>query len=263
MYSEPHLVARNSLLNWPVADGHFFKEAAVSDPDLYGFPGNYKWRDGGFTVTNGDGIPFLDTWKRLGLENVGYPISHRFMWRGFVNQAFQTLIMQWQPGKGVVFVDIFGELHPTGRDVWLRKRFATPHQMPASLDADKSREARQSAGLALLNANPAIRERYFSACNPLLQFGLPTSKVEDMGNHYAIRTQKTVFQQWKEDVPWAKAGEVTLANGGDIAEWFRTCEWRIRRVYCTYLFFSEEVAVRSDRPPDAVFPVPVSMLAHP
>ena len=84
-----------------------------------------------------------------------------------------------------------------------------------------------------------------------------------MGNHYAIRTQKTVFQQWKEDVPWAKAGEVTLANGGDIAMRFRTCEWRIKRVYCTYLFFSEEVAVRRARPPDALFPLPVSMLAHP
>ena len=263
LYSDAHLAARDSLLKWPVADGHFFKEAAVSDVDLYDFPSHYQRCDGGFTVTNADGIPFWDTWKRLGLENVGYPISHRFMWRGFVNQAFQKVIMQWQPGKGVVFVDIFGELHPTGRDGWLRKRFATPYQMPASLDADMSREERQSVRLALLNANPAIKRRYFAASNPLLQYGLPTSRVEDMGNHYAIRTQKTVFQQWKEDVPWAKAGEVTLANGGDIAMRFRTCEWRIKRVYCTYLFFSEDVAVRRDRPPDALFPLPVSMLSHP
>ncbi len=33
-----------------------------------------------------------------------------------------------------------------------------------------------------------------------------------------IRTQRAVFQQWKEDVPWAAAGQVTIANSGDIAK---------------------------------------------
>ena len=37
--------------------------------------------------------------------------------------------------------------------------------------------------------NQAIRERYFASPDPLLHYGLPTSRVEDMGNHYAIRTQ--------------------------------------------------------------------------
>jgi hypothetical protein len=27
-----------------------------------------------------------------------------------------------------------------------------------------------------------------------------------------------VFQRWKVDVPWAKAGQVTVANGGDLAK---------------------------------------------
>ena len=71
---------------------------------------------------------------------------------------------------------------------------------------------------ALLNTHPAIRARYFSVGAPLTVFGLPVSRVEDMGNHYAIRTQRAVFQQWKEAVPWARAGEVTIANGGDIAK---------------------------------------------
>ena len=39
-----------------------------------------------------------------------------------------------------------------------------------------------------------------------------------MDNHYALRTQRAVFQQWKETVPWAAQGEVTIANGGDIAK---------------------------------------------
>ena len=37
-----------------------------------------------------------------------------------------------------------------------------------------------------------------------------------MGNHYAVRLQRAVIQEWKVDVPWAKAGEATVANGGDI-----------------------------------------------
>lgn len=71
---------------------------------------------------------------------------------------------------------------------------------------------------ALLNANSAIRQRYFGVSDPLTVFGLPVSRVEDMGNHYAIRTQRAVFQQWKEAVPWAAAGQVTIANGGDIGK---------------------------------------------
>ncbi|MDO8689389.1 MAG: hypothetical protein Q7R39_05165 [Dehalococcoidia bacterium] len=39
-----------------------------------------------------------------------------------------------------------------------------------------------------------------------------------MGNAFVIRTQRAVFQQWKVDVPWASAGQVTIANGGDIAK---------------------------------------------
>ena len=49
------------------------------------------------------------------------------------------------------------------------------------------------------------------------QFGLPTSRVVDNGNHYAIRLQRAVIQQWKVDVPWARAGQVTIANGGEVA----------------------------------------------
>jgi len=65
---------------------------------------------------------------------------------------------------------------------------------------------------------PALHESYFSSSDPLTFYGLPTSEVEDMGNHYAIRLQRTVLQEWKEQVPWAKEGEVTIANGGDITK---------------------------------------------
>ena len=46
---------------------------------------------------------------------------------------------------------------------------------------------------------------------------LTYSDVVDNGYHYAIRLQRAVIQQWKKDVPWAKAGQVTLANAGELA----------------------------------------------
>src|SRR5205823_9456238 len=73
--------------------------------------------------------------------------------------------------------------------------------------------------LAVLTQRPAIGATYFSAHgDPLLTYGLPVSDVVDMGNHYALRTQRAVFQEWKEAVPWARPGQVTIALGGDIAK---------------------------------------------
>ena len=191
--------------DWAIPNGHFFSQT-----------GNRAGE--GFSVTDAGGIPFWETWQRLGLENVGYPISHRFEWKGFATQIFQKAVFQWQPGRGVFFINVFDELHEAGQDSWLRVHRATPEQLDTSFDAGKSWEEIVRDRLALLDANQAIIERYYAAPEPLLQYGLPTSRVEDYGNVLVIRTQRAVFQQWKEDVPWAKAGEVTIANGGDIAK---------------------------------------------
>ena len=201
--------------NWPLVEGHFSAEEAYLD----------KRCDAGFSVTNTDGIPFWDTWRQLELENVGYPISHRFYWKGFITQVFQKAVFQRQPGKGVFFINILDELHDAGLDEELRFRFYTPRQLDPSFDYTYPVDDQDwvwaeivRRRLALLDANPAIKERYYSAPDPLLQYGLPTSRMKDHGNQLVIRTQRAVFQQWKQDVPWAKAGEVTIANGGDIAK---------------------------------------------
>jgi hypothetical protein len=39
-----------------------------------------------------------------------------------------------------------------------------------------------------------------------------------MGSHYSLRLQRAVIQQWKENVPWARAGDVVVANGGDVGK---------------------------------------------
>jgi len=54
--------------------------------------------------------------------------------------------------------------------------------------------------------------------DPIQSNGLPTSTVTDEGNHWAVRAQRVEFQLWKIDVPWAKAGVVTVALGGDTAK---------------------------------------------
>ena len=183
----------------------FYTEAAVS---------------GGFSVCDDGNAQFRTAFDRYGLQNVGYPISRRFMRDGFITQAFQKAIFQWRADTNqVAFVNVFDELHNRGFDGQLLNARQTPLQFPDGWDGSaKTFEQVKTKRQALLNARPAIRNAYFQVSDPLLFFGLPSSGIEDMGNHYAIRMQRGVLQEWKENVPWAAAGEVTVANGGDIAK---------------------------------------------
>ena len=196
--------------NWPVEEGHFFKEMASPNGC-----------DSGYSVTNADGIPFWDTWQRLGLENVGYPLSHRFEWRGYVTQVFQKAVFQWRPGRGVFFVDIFDELHAAGMDDLPDQRWLKlPSRLDTTVfDAGKSRKEMERDRLALLDGNEAIKERYYAVPDPLLQYGLPTSQVQDYHNASAIRTEKVVIILWKERTIFPRPGRVGLvdqAHGWDV-----------------------------------------------
>jgi hypothetical protein len=174
---------------------------------------------GGYSVCDDPQARFLTAFNTWGLQKIGYPISQRYTRAGFVTQAFQKAIMQWRPdGNTVVLVNIFDDLHDAGFDETLLKVRQTPTQLPAGWDGPIPFPEIVMKRQALLDARPAMRATYFSAGDPLIFFGLPTSEVTDMGNHYAIRLQRAVLQEWKEDVPWAKRGQVTIANGGDIAK---------------------------------------------
>lgn len=205
--------------------GMLARLAPGSPPD-FAIPGGYFFTQTnglvggsafGFSVTDTDGVSFWSTWRRLGLDNVGYPLSQRFTWGGFLIQVFQKAVFQWQPGQGVCLINVFDELHDRGLDRWLREHEATPLQLDPAFDSGKSWGQIVRDRLALLNASAALRSRYFSAPDHLLLYGLPTSSVQDLGDVIVLRTQRTVLQQWKADVPWARAGQVTLANGGEIA----------------------------------------------
>lgn len=198
---------------WPadyaMPNGRFFTQRNAK-PDL-----------SGFAVTNDDDIPFWDMWQALGLNSVGYPLSGRFSWRGLVTQVFEKAAFQWQPGTGVALVNLMDEMHDGGFDAVLLGSRASPLPAPPTAITGKTPEEITQARLALLNSNPAIKERYLSAADPILLYGLPTSAPQDLIDAVAIRTQRTTLQLWKHDTPWAKTGEVTTVNSGEIAAGYR------------------------------------------
>jgi hypothetical protein len=174
---------------------------------------------GGFPVCDDASGRFKTAYQRWGLQRIGYPVSQRYMRDGFVTQAFQKAIMQWRPeSQSIALVNIFDDLHNAGFDEVLFRTRQTPNQLPAGWDGNLTFPEVVKKRQALLDARPAMRTTYFAVSEPLTFYGLPTSEISDMGNHYAIRLQRAVLQEWKEDVPWAKAGQVTIANGGDIAK---------------------------------------------
>lgn len=174
----------------------------------------------GYQVCDDGNARFLATYQRFGAQNVGYPISTRYVRDGFITQAFQKAIFQWRPeSNSVAFVNVFDDMSRAGMDQRLYESRQTPFQLPSGwegVNVPFAEAVRLRQGL--LDSRPAMRSTYFAASDPLTFFGLPTSEVTDMGNHYAIRLQRAVLQEWKETVPWARAGQVTIANGGDIAK---------------------------------------------
>lgn len=192
-------------LDWDVAGGRFFTQTGSST----------GW---GYAVTDEDGVPFWSEFKRLGgVAALGYPVSQRFQWDGFTVQVFQRAVFQWRPEvRQVYLVNVFDRLHELGKDDYLQYVRQTPRPKDwaeQGLPWDTIVRRR----LGVLDAWPALKARYYAVVGDAIHMrGLPTSDVVDQGNHYAVRTQRAVLQLWKENVPWARAGETTVALGGDI-----------------------------------------------
>ncbi|MHB1007130.1 MAG: CAP domain-containing protein [Chloroflexota bacterium] len=201
-------VALAASADYDVPGGHFFTQAAGDDGSA------------GFDVLDDGDARFWSEFQRLGgVQGVGYPVSQRFKWDGFVVQVMQKGVFQWRPEVGrVYFVNVFDQLSLSGKDDWLTTVRSTPKMLGPDFDAGKSWGEVVAARQGLLDANPAIKKAYYAASDPLNLYGLPTSKVVDNGNHYAVRLQRAVIQQWKVKVPWAEAGQVTIANGGDVGK---------------------------------------------
>ena len=192
--------------DYAVEGGRLFTQAADSDVP-----------DAGFAVTDANGMPFWTEFQRLGgVYALGYPLSWPFVWEGFTVQVFQKTVLQWRPELNTfMFVNVFDRLSLAGYDHTLAELLVPP---PESFDEegftwDRIIATRQ----ALLDANPALRDAYFAVDDPLQWYGLPTSRVITYEHVHTIRLQRAVLQQWLVDLPWASAGEITVANGGDLA----------------------------------------------
>ena len=174
----------------------------------------------GFAVSNADGIPFWDFFQAAGgVQAVGYPVSHRFVWNGFVVQAMQKVVFQWRPeAQTVYYVNVLDEMHNHGLDDYLRTVRVTPPIADWSGDAGLPWDRVMERHLALLAANQAIADVYYSEEDPINRNGLPMAPIQDMGGVIVLRAQRKVYQQWLTDQPWARAGQVVVANGGDLGK---------------------------------------------
>jgi hypothetical protein len=199
---------------------------AAADPPDYDIPAGHFYSQAagpgetGYAVTDESGVPFWSEFRRLGgVDAVGYPVSGRFNWNGFVCQAMQRVVFQWRPDSGQVsFVNVFDLMTQAGKDDWLLAARQTPKPY-AFNEAGLTWQQIVDQRLAVLDANPAIKAAYLSVVgDPVTMNGLPTSQVMDMGNNFTLRAQRVVIQQWKQDLPWASADQVTVALGGSIAK---------------------------------------------
>lgn len=197
-------------LDWDIPNGHFFTQANGAG----GAGGT------GFAVTNEGGINFWSEFQRLGgVEAIGYPISTRFTWNGFTVQAFQKVVLQWRPEVGqAYFVNVIDELHNQGYDEQLSAFKSTPAVANWSSDSGLAWPAVVQRHQALLDANPAIKAKYFSVADPELLYGLPMAPVLDLGSVEVLRAQRVIIQHWKVATPWSNPGDVLIANGGDVAK---------------------------------------------
>ena len=94
--------------------------------------------DDGYAVTNANDVPLWDFVRDRDLQAIGYPISQRWVNGPFTLQAFQKVILQWDPGKSRMnyynTLDVLANRYP---DVELPN--VPPHQV---LEADRGRRLR-------------------------------------------------------------------------------------------------------------------------
>lgn len=212
------IVAPLALLTPELAQGAPPKSYAITNGYFYSQANGDEKSPYGFTISdNGDNLFWTEFQRYGGVPVLGYPISRRFLLDGFPSQAFQKAILQWRGDEHrAVFVNVFDKLSAAHKDDWLRTVRFTPNKTIPEEAPTASWQSIVAGRQAVLNDNPQIKAVYFAAKDPILQYGLPTSKVEDLGSAYVVRFQRAVIQQWRTDQPWAKAGQVTVANGGDI-----------------------------------------------
>jgi len=195
--------------DYPIPNGHFFTEANGANPESLV----------GFTIDNSGGIPFWNEYQRLGgVRTLGYPASKRFVWNGWIAQVVQRGIVVWHPDDNrAELANVLDDLSAAGLDDWLQAEKGIPPPGDNSAEQSLSFDQIRAGRLALLDQNDAIKKRFLSERNWADFYGLPVSFGET-DQAFVLRAERSVFYQWKVDVPWARRGTVTIADGGDLAK---------------------------------------------
>ena len=172
----------------------------------------------GFAVTNVDDVPLWDFVQARDLQSIGYPISQRWTSGPFTLQAFQKVILQWDPGRERMnfynTLDVLANRFP---------QFELPnvprHQVLAE-DAGQDFATVTRNHLALLEANAKIKARFLAEPDWLNLYGLPiryeNREVDGNPNGLQVlRTQRTVFEIWNVPAPGTTPGNVQFQNVPD------------------------------------------------
>ncbi|MFN8533639.1 MAG: hypothetical protein U0556_08840 [Dehalococcoidia bacterium] len=193
--------------DFAIDGGWFFTQTRGGQPAGYGY-----------AVVDIAGVPMWTAFRQLGgVERLGYPISHRFIWDGFPAQAFEGGVLHWRADVGVVqIVNVIDWLGQQGFDNWLAATYGAAPSLDWRDDVLFNWEFVKSRHFALLDSSPRIREAYMGiGADPVTYYGLPQSTVNN-GQTVVVRAQRAIFQEWRQDVPWARAGTVFVIDGGEI-----------------------------------------------
>ncbi len=214
--------ATELTLDWPIPNGHHFTQAS-------GFPAGASPM--GYAIVDDSQAKLWSEFQRLGgVNHLGYPASQRFMWSGFVTQVTQKAVLQWRPEtQSVAFVNVFDDLDTAGKNPWLTSVRSVPRPVAPTFDNGLAWSQVVSHRVDLLRTRPALLKWYQSAPDANNLYGLPESPVVDAGPMYVVRLQRAVLQEWKVKEPWAEVGQVTVANGGDVAKEAAVFPWKAMR----------------------------------
>ena len=192
----------------PLDDGCLFTITGSDTPD----PAD------GFAVTNSNGVPLWDFVRARDLQAIGYPISQRWVDGPFTLQAFQKVILQWDPGTGQMnyynTLDVLANWYPH-----VNLPNVPVHEvLAADFGADFATVTQNH--LAILDRNPKIKSRFLAEPDWLNLYGLPIryEAREVNGNAeglQVLRTQRTVFVVWNVPAPGTTVGQVLLQNVPD------------------------------------------------
>ena len=169
----------------------------------------------GYAVTNADGVPMWDFVRDRDAEAIGYPISQRWLDGPFTLQAFQKVMLQWDPANGRMnyynTLDVLANRYPH-----IELPNLPAHQVLAA-DAGADFETVKRNHLEILDENPAIKARFLGESDWLNLYGLPIryEEREVDGNPQGLqllRAQRAVFAIWNVPAPGTTPGEVVLQN---------------------------------------------------